>query len=40
MCRVANLRILGQRDLSSLVQCGSGGAPLPVGGEDFERKTK
>jgi long-chain acyl-CoA synthetase len=37
---IANLPDLDKRDLSSLVQCGSGGAPLPVEiAKIFERKT-
>jgi long-chain acyl-CoA synthetase len=38
---IANLPDLDQRDLSSLVSCGSGGAPLPVEvAKIFERKTR
>jgi long-chain acyl-CoA synthetase len=38
---IANLPDLESRDLSSLVSCGSGGAPLPVEiAKIFERKTK
>jgi long-chain acyl-CoA synthetase len=37
---IANLPDLDKRDLSSLVSCGSGGAPLPVEvAKIFERKT-
>ena len=37
---IANLPDLDKRDLSSLTQCGSGGAPLPVEiAKVFERKT-
>ena len=37
---IASLPDLGSRDLSSLVSCGSGGAPLPVEvAKVFERKT-
>jgi long-chain acyl-CoA synthetase len=37
---IANLPDLDSRDLSSLVSCGSGGAPLPVEiAKIFERKT-
>src|SRR6195256_788215 len=37
---IASLPDLGSRDLSSLVSCGSGGAPLPVEvAKIFERKT-
>jgi long-chain acyl-CoA synthetase len=38
---IANLPDLESRDLSSLVSCGSGGAPLPVEvAKIFERKTR
>jgi long-chain acyl-CoA synthetase len=38
---IANLPDLDSRDLSSLVSCGSGGAPLPVEvAKIFERKTR